>query len=677
MIDVSVILIGFNDSQRLPTALQSIQQQSLRNIEIITVDDHSTDNSVEILQKAAARDPRIRVIQLPENSGGCSAPRNAGLAAAQGEFVMFCDSDDTLDPHACRNLLTAARTMRADLVVGTAERFLSDTGERKLWWPELHAQDRVVDSLSDCTDLLYDTISVNKIYRREFLSEHDITFPPGLLFEDQLFTARAYLAANRIGIISPVVYRWNVVRGDTIQSITQSRREMRNLRDRISINQQIDQLLEGNAELALAKHVKFLRHEASLYLTTIFESDSDNGQLLAEELAGYCRTIPVDAYDHVRTGIRLALYYLLADDFENLVTSLWWDKGGGALSAPLEVTAGAVRWLPSVGEQLGRPDTWWRDIADLHVDLIPPGRMRFFHVWEDGEHLVTADPLGLIPDSATAEMLFIESRNGAVVTIPLRYLTREEAQVRWAVRSSEVSLIQDRGIKSTESGTVVVEIASGADSGSWINRSPVTDRAHVHHNARIELRGLASADCADSLALSVDSRGALHWAAQGSARSLGSVLRKVRRKVAPGFTQRPASFELPTDSRPIVVFAPAPLPDFDSRLERFDTMAWIEVFGTSAFLLIPQESFTPAPARFTYAYRTYSPQRFPAALAAAQFVITDSPELLTSDNAVAYREDLGAARYLLPALDAPALQTTQELHERMRELIAQYQGVRA
>lgn len=674
MVDVSVILIGYNDSQRLPVALASIQQQSLRNIEIIAVDDHSTDNSLEILQKAAALDPRIRVIQLEENSGGCSAPRNEGMAIAQGEFIMFCDSDDTLDPHACRNLLTAARTMGADVVVGAAERTISNTGERKLWWPELHSADRVVESLSDCTDLLYDTISVNKIYRRDFLAENDITFPPGLLFEDQLFTARAYLAANRIGIISAVVYRWNVVRDDTTQSITQSRKELRNLRDRITVNQQIDQLLQGHEDLALAKQVKFLRHEASLYLTTIFESDTETGQLLADELAAYCRTIPVEAFAHVRTGIRLALYYLLAGDYEHLITSLWWEKGGGVLPAQLEFETDHVLWLPAIGDQLGRADRWWRDVSDLHLRLIPPGRLRFFHVWEGSDQIVTADPLGLISDNTTAELLFVESRNGAIATIPLRFIARSDAQARWSVNSSDLALIQDRGIKPTELGTVVVEIISGNDPASWTNRSPVTDRAHLHQGQVLDLAALASADCADSLELGVDSRGALIWRAQGSARGLGSVLRKVRRKIAPGFTQRPASFELPIDGRPVVLFAPSPLSEFDSRLHRFDTLAWIEEFGTTTFLLIPQESFTPAPARFTYAYRTYSPQRFTAAHAAAQFVITDSPELLTGDNVIAFREDLGAARYLLPALDAPVLQTTQELHERMRELIAQYQG---
>ena len=673
MIDVSVILIGFNDAYRLPIALASIQNQSLQNIEIITVDDCSTDNSLALLHAAAESDPRIRVVQLAENSGGCSAPRNKGLELAQGEFVMFCDSDDAYDRHACRNLLTAARSMQADLVAGTAERFIGDTGERKLWWPELHAQDRVVDNVRECTDLLYDTISVNKIFRRDFLREHDISFPPGLLFEDQLFTARAYIAAQRIGIIAEVVYKWNVVRGDTTQSITQSRKELRNLRDRIIINEKVDQLLATDPDLALAKHIKFLRHEASLYLTTIFESDNETGQLCAHELAQYCRTVPVQAYGQIRTGIRVALYYLLAGDYDNLITSLWWDKGGGAIAAPLQVTSDStVLWLPGAGDQLGQSDRWWRDVFDLHVDLIPPGRRRFFHRWNDSGEIITADPLGQITDQFTAELLFVEIRGGALARIPLHQVSRGGHHVIWGVSDANLSLIQYRGIKAKESGPVMVEVSNAADHGSWINRSPVTDRAQVHHGGLVGLKDLASWDCANELVLAVDPRGVLTWSAQGSVRTLGSAVRKLRRKLAPGPTRRPASFELPTDGRPIFLFAPAPLPDLDSRLQRFDTQAWIEEFGTTAFLLIPQEPFTPAPARFTYAYRTYSPQRFTASRAAAQYVITDSPELLTGPTAIAYRQDLGAARYLLPALESPVLSATEDLHARVRHLLQRH-----
>ncbi len=673
MVDVSVILIGYNDARRLPNALASIQNQSLRSIEIIAVDDHSTDDSLAILESAAKLDPRIRVVQLTANSGGCSAPRNRGLELATGEFVMFCDSDDTLDRHACRNLVTAARSMNADLVVGAAERHLLDTGEKKIWWPELHSSTRVIEQLGDCTDLLYDTISVNKIYRREFLRSHSITFPEGLLFEDQLFTLEAYLAAKRIGIIPEVVYRWNVVRTDATQSIaqsiTQSRKDLRNLGDRIEINQRMDQLLAAYPDIAMAKNIKFLRHEASLYLTTIFQADPQSAEQLAHALAEYCRTILVEAYVHVRPGIRIALYYLLVGDSENVITSLRWEKGGGVIATELEFTpTGQVYWQPERGDVLDRSAQWWLDATALQVPLIPPGRRRYLHTWIAKDQITTVDPFGEINEHTVAELIFIEERTGGLVSVPLRFGSRSGHTITWQLNLNSLALIQDRGINPTERGTVVVQIQD--DLNGWHNRSPLTDRLGLHAGTSLDLSSIASFDCADSLVLDATAQGPLTWSASGTSKSLGSVARKLRRKIAPGVTQRPAVFDVATD-RPVFLYAPAPLPTIDTRLTRFDTQAWIDEFGTDAYLLIPQEPFTPAPARFTYAYRTYSPQRLSAAHSVATYVITDQPELVDSDRAIAYRQDLGAARYLLPALNTSALQTTEELHARVRHILDQ------
>ena len=113
---VSVVLIGFNDVGRIGRALESIRRQSLRGIEIIVVDDASTDGTAEFVESVAVNDSRIRLLTRSENSGGCSAPRNDGLRMARAPWVMFCDSDDEYDMHACATLLRAAEDWDADVV---------------------------------------------------------------------------------------------------------------------------------------------------------------------------------------------------------------------------------------------------------------------------------------------------------------------------------------------------------------------------------------------------------------------------------------------------------------------------------------------------------------------------------------------------------------------------------
>jgi len=663
MVDVSIVLIGYNDSQRLPRALASLQAQSLHSIEIIAVDDCSTDNSLEILRQAAKGDPRIRVEQLAVNSGGCSAPRNRGIELAQGTYIMFCDSDDEFDRHACRNLFHAAEKMHADVVVGAAERIVTDADgrvETKIWWPDLHSEVQTVGSLADLPELLYDTISVNKIYRRELLIQRNIDFPQGLLFEDQLFTLNVYLAAARIGVIPEVVYRWYVDR--SAASITQSRKELRNLKDRIEINRRMDLLLVHLPEIAFHKNVKFLKHEASLYLTTIFESDEESANSLEQELAAYCQTIPAQTYEHVRPGLRVALYYLLVGDHVNLKSALRFDKGGGVIDVVLAGSAG-TQWSPEHGEILGRSAKWWLNVTDLHIPLIPFARRKYRHVLESDGSVKTTDFLGDLGDSPQAQLVLAEHKTGAIITAPMSVVNRSEGRLTWQVDWSNPELLQNRGLNSGEKGGVFVELTRGSE----INRCDieVPEKLPI---ASMNISAVASFSCADRIEFERSPRGSMLWQAHGSSRSPSSLMRKVRRTGTGVPATRPQAFTVPT-GRPIFIFAPQRITAFSTRMERFDTEAWIRDFGVSAYLLIPQEPFTPAPGRARYAYQTYSESRRNQSLSAADWVITDDPELLTLHNAIAFQRDLGAARYLLAPIDQDAIVTSAGLHARVSELL--------
>ena len=120
--DVSVVVIGYNDRANLPQAIRSVLDQSLRNLEVLVVDDCSTDGSAEVAEEIAREDPRVTVVRLPENSGGCSKPRNVGIDRARAPYVMFLDSDDVYERHACKNLLLSAERTGADVVAGQVVR---------------------------------------------------------------------------------------------------------------------------------------------------------------------------------------------------------------------------------------------------------------------------------------------------------------------------------------------------------------------------------------------------------------------------------------------------------------------------------------------------------------------------------------------------------------------------
>ncbi len=664
---VSIILIGYNDAARLPNALESLSAQSFRDIEIIAVDDCSTDNSVEVLRVATAIDPRIRIEVLAENSKGCSAPRNRGMELARAPLIMFCDSDDRYDPHAVRNLYSAINSMNADLVVGAAKRIISSTGEEKIWRPELHRKSQVFEGLVAEPELLFDTISVNKIYRAQFLRDHGIHFPSGLFFEDQLFTLKCYLAASRIGVIPEVVYHWNVERGAQVGSITASRRELRNVRDRIEINQLMDRELESSPALAHYKNQKFLQHELSLYLATLFELAESESVELIETLSKYVRIIPVEDFDALRPGLRVATYYLLTGDQGKMRRALSWEKGGGFINTEL-LGDNCELWSDESAELLERPATWWLDVSELHLALIPFDQRGYFATMnkESASNswlIKCVDFAADLPSNTQAQVILRETKTGALIAYTAIPIESEAGSRSFRVNldSGNAELIQDRGINSGERGMVQVQLTCALG----VNRSDL----HVKSGEvlpDLSISRLASLDCADRIEFEVELDLRIRWGASGSTKSLMGAVRKLRRVRH----NKPTSPHLPlikVENRPTVLFAPADLTTFECRLERFDTQAWIDEFGIRAYLLLPREVFTPAPQRSRFAYRGYSASQRKAALAIADIVITDRPELIGDPRAIVFRKDLGAARYLLPPLEVVPAQDQQSLHELVHE----------
>ncbi|MFJ8198372.1 CDP-glycerol glycerophosphotransferase family protein [Streptomyces sp. NPDC096152] len=348
--DVSVVVIVYNDEERLPAAVGSVLEQTLRNVEVIIADDCSTDGSHEVAQALAAAHPdRVRAIRLPENSGGCGEPRNQGVKVARGRYVMFLDSDDTLEPNACRNMVEAGDRTGAELISGLCVRVHTDSrhDKRVAWYPWLYRSTRTVDSVSELPDLfVFDTLSTNKCYRRDFLLDNDLAFPRGIHYEDLLFSAQAYLAARRITLIPNTVYYWNVVEKTAVKSISNRRREINNFADRVEIHRRIDAILErkGLDGLKLWKDIKFLKHDLVLYLRELPFLDDEYRHRFAELARAYVQDFPDAAYDELDRVHAICAQLLLREDWTDLMPAIDTLINRHKISAPLTERDGRVYW---------------------------------------------------------------------------------------------------------------------------------------------------------------------------------------------------------------------------------------------------------------------------------------------------------------------------------------------
>lgn len=186
---VSVVIPVYNSMPYLTGTLESLVAQDLRDIEIIAINDGSTDGSGAELDRFAARDDRITVVHQ-ENSGWPGMPRNRGLERAGGRYVLFMDADDTMVPHALRVMADQADDAEADVVIprfaGTGGRHVQALFERHPEGPI--SLERAMESLSP-----------QKLFRRDMLEAEGLRFPEGKVrLEDGIFVTRAYVLARRI-----------------------------------------------------------------------------------------------------------------------------------------------------------------------------------------------------------------------------------------------------------------------------------------------------------------------------------------------------------------------------------------------------------------------------------------------------------------------------------------------
>jgi CDP-glycerol glycerophosphotransferase len=325
--DVAVVLIGYNDAERLPTAVASVLDQTLSNLELIIVDDASTDTMGDVAQRLAAASPKISYIRLPTNSGGCSRPRNVGLEHVTAPHVMFLDSDDVLERHACKNLLLAVERSGADFASGRCVRVDMDTGQERPWLRGLYDEPQVWEGIHDNPELMSDTLCTNKLYRMSFLDEHGIRFPEGLYYEDLAFTAEAYCSAHRIAIIPELVYRWQIYQSTAQASIHLQRDNIKNFSDRLAVHRIIDEFLrrEGLDEMKAMTDNRFLRVELRMYATDLADRDPAYQQEWMRLANDYLQGMDEERILSQGRAVRLTTYLIRQGDLELSVEAakLW------------------------------------------------------------------------------------------------------------------------------------------------------------------------------------------------------------------------------------------------------------------------------------------------------------------------------------------------------------------
>ncbi len=203
---ISVIIPVYNTSEFLEDSVRSVMNQSYRNLEIICVNDGSTDNSLDILKKLRDEDDRIIIVDKP--NGGLGDARNHGMKHATAEWITFLDSDDSLEPETYKTVSEQAFPLNPDMVhFGVRMIYRDNVGNRKkdenyysIRYEGLVEADNNMKATDDCAVW-------NKLFRKSILDRYDIHFEK-ILYEDYPFTMQYRSVADKIFYIKDKFHRY-------------------------------------------------------------------------------------------------------------------------------------------------------------------------------------------------------------------------------------------------------------------------------------------------------------------------------------------------------------------------------------------------------------------------------------------------------------------------------------
>lgn len=215
---VSVIVALYNAEKYIGECLTSLANQTLKNFEIIVVDDCSTDNSRAVVENFFAKfGDRLKLMMISPNSGRPGVPRNFAMTEAHGEYIFFLDADDLLTETALEELYLVAKKFKADVVhaekclaffdadgISTAEEFSFQKGTFVVT-PTLETSD-IAERMKKFIDTKFVWWACSKLFRRKFLVDNKITFPATKTYEDLIFTLKCVLSAKKYVRVPNVFY---------------------------------------------------------------------------------------------------------------------------------------------------------------------------------------------------------------------------------------------------------------------------------------------------------------------------------------------------------------------------------------------------------------------------------------------------------------------------------------
>jgi CDP-glycerol glycerophosphotransferase len=341
----------FNASDHLDEALTSVRRQRHRAIEVVVVDDGSTDDSLAIARRHASADRRVRVVSQP--NAGASAARTAGIELASGDLLTFVDADDVVTRDGLAEAVAGMQASGSDIAVMPYERL--EDGRRKAaapWIRALHSRPATGVTVSERPDVMVHAIACAKIFTRDFWDRAALAFPPGVIYEDQILTAEAYRDAQGIDITSRPAYLWR--RQDA--SVSQGQVTVANVTARMDAADVSLEILEPLPDVRSERALQLLKHNIPNSCLKLDRTDDDEYlTVLVQRVPRIVSAVPADRY-RAEVPAQYRVLYALLEQGEH--DRIWRFVRAEGLQPQLHPSDGATVHLPGWGSDPVPPEAY-------------------------------------------------------------------------------------------------------------------------------------------------------------------------------------------------------------------------------------------------------------------------------------------------------------------------------
>lgn len=497
---LSVVIPTHNVAAWIGETLTSVLDQDVADMEVIVVDDHSEDDTVRIVERRAAADPRLRLVAAGSRGGGTA--RNDGVAVAAGRYLVFCDGDDLVPAGAYSALVGSLEASGSDVAVGDFLKFSpSDTWRPTESMPAYGRPGRG-RSITDEPTLLLARPCWNKAYRRSFWDDADIRFPDVPRSNDIVPVVRGYTLASAIDIIPDVVYLYRERPGATSMSA------------RAVSPESMLSYLEQERECARLIAAQESSQLSAVYRRLIWDRDTfihvgryvlqhPAAHPLGEQVATALRELldlTGDAPDTIPPLKRVVLEFASQQRWAAAAAAARWQLDAPTSVSPIELVRDFLMAVAAQGDQVMMDDkTLWRSVRELQnvgnsrADAAAwraaaaalaalPGEDRVTWISEVGSAEVALDRIPDLRDAVDGDVLVLRGGRELQVVGTSRVGGAEAQPVLWA---ADAPCETFRPHRVTWTRTVD---ADGAERWAWDARFRRSDLPiHRHLQPALEM----------------------------------------------------------------------------------------------------------------------------------------------------------------------------------------------